>query len=203
MAITQLPVSKNPLLQDREVYHLVEIYSKTNFKHVELESVDPSLLRTPCNFHLMFTTFSERLHHIPHPLHSTWGTHILQQEGHFQAEGLPKLETDKINKSWRVSQPFQVPPCETGFHNEMVNGFSYPREILAESYEGARGAFLSETLSSMPHICVHNKGYETLKCVHFPQPYHSTLELSTHINWKLSRHFNSLTCNGKEFNASL
>ena len=85
----------------------------------------------------------------------------------------------------------------------MVNGLAYPRETLAESYEGARWAFSSETLSSTPHICVHNQGYEILKCVHFPQPYHSVLKSSTHMNWKLSRCFDPLTHNGKEFNASL
>ena len=203
MPIIQLLVSENPLLQEREAYLLAEIYSETNFEHVKLEGVDPTLLRTPDNFHMMFTTFSERLCHVPHPLHSTQGIHVLQQEGHFQAEGLPRLETDKINKSWRVAQPFQIPPCETGFHNEMINGLSYPRETLAESYKGARWAFPSKTLSSMPHICVHNQGYEILKHVHFPQPHHSVLELSTHMNWKLSRHFNALTHTGKEFNAPL
>ena len=85
----------------------------------------------------------------------------------------------------------------------MVNGLSYSRETLAESYEGAGWAFPSEILSSMPHICVHNQGYEILKCVHFPQPYHSVLESSTHMNWKLSRYFDPLTYNGKEFNAPL
>ena len=203
MPITQLLVPENPLPQEREAYLLVKIYSKTNFEHMELEGVDLSLLRVPQNFHLMFTTFLERLCHIPHPLHSMQGTHILQQEGHFQAKGLLKLETDEINKSWRVAQPFQIPPCETGFCNGMVNGLSYPRETLAESYEGAGWAFPSKTLSSMPHIHVHNKGYKILKYVHFPQPYHSTLKLSTHMNWKLSRHFNPLTHNGKEFNAPL
>ena len=85
----------------------------------------------------------------------------------------------------------------------MVNGLSYSRETLAESYEGARWAFPSETLSSTPHIHVHNQGYEILKRVHFPQPHHSVLELSTHMNWKLSRCFDPLTRNGKEFNAPL
>ena len=203
MSITQLPVPKNPLPQEREAYLLAEIYSKTNFEHMELEGVDPTLPRTLCNFHLMFTTFSERLRHIPHPLHSTRGTHILQQEGHFQAKGLLRLETNKINKSWRVAQPFQIPPCETGFHNGMVNRLSYSRETLAESYEGAGWAFPSETLSSMPHICVHNQGYKILKHVYFPQPHHSVLKSATHMNWKLSRHFDPLTCNGKEFNAPL
>ena len=131
------------------------------------------------------------------------GCYVLQQEGHFQAKGLPRLETNKINKSCRVAQPFQIPPCKTGFHNRMVNRLSYPRETLAESYEGAGWAFPSETLSSTPHICVHNQGYKILKCVHFPQPYHSVFESSTHMNWKLSRHFNPLTHNGKEFNAPL
>ena len=157
MPITQLPVSENPLPQEREAYLLVEIYSETNFKHVELEGVDPTLPRTLHNFHMMFTTFLERLCHVPHPLHSMWGTHVLQQEGHFQAEGLPRLETNEINKSWRVAQPFQIPPCETGFHNGMINGLSYPRETLAESYKGTRWAFPSETLSSTPHIRVHNQ----------------------------------------------
>ena len=203
MPITQLPVSKNPLPQEKEAYLLAEIYSEMNFEHVELEGVNPSLLRILCNFHLMFATFSERLCHVPHPLHSMQGIHILQQEGHFQAEGLSKLETNEINKSWRVAQPFQISPCEIGFHNRMVSGLSYPRETLANLYEGIRWAFLSETLSSMPHIHVHNKEYEILKCVHFPQLYHSTLELSTHMNWKLSRRFDPLTCNGKEFNAPL
>ena len=203
MPITQLPVPENPLPQEREVYLLAEIYSETNFEHVELEGVDPTLLRTPRNFHLMFATFSERLCHVPHPLHSTRGTHVLQQEGHFQADGLPRLETDEINKSWRVAQPFQIPPCETGFRNGMVNGLSYPRETLAESYEGAGWAFPSETLSSTPHIRVHNQGYEILKRVHFPQPHHHVLESSTHMNWKLSRRFDLLTHNGKEFNAPL
>ena len=170
---------------------------------MELEGVNPSLPRTPWNFHLMFTMFLERLHHIPHPLHSTRGIYVLQQEGHFQAKDLRKLETSKINKSWRVTQQFQISPCKTGFCSRMVNGLSYPRKTLAESYEDARWAFPSETLSSMPHIRVHNKGYEILKHVHFPQPYHSTLELSTHINWKLSRCFDPLNHNGKEFNASL
>ena len=203
MPITQLPVSENPLPQEREAYLLAEIYSETNFKHVKLEGIDPSLLRTPQNFHLMFTMFLERLCHVPHPLHSMQGIHILQQEGHFQAKGLLKLETDKISKSWKVAQPFQIPPCETGFHNGMVNGLSYSRKTLAELYEGARWAFLSETLSSTPHICVHNKGYEILKCVHFSQLYHSTLESFTHMNWKLFRHFDPLTHNGKEFNTPL
>ena len=203
MPITQLPVPKNPLPQEREAYLLVEIYSEMNFEHMELEGVNSSLLRTPWNLHLMFTMFLERLHHIPHPLHSTQGTHILQQEGHFQAEGLLKLETKKINKSWRVAQPFQIPPCETDFCNRMVNELSYPRETLAESYEGTGWAFLSETLSSIPHIHVHNQGHEILKCVHFSQLYCSTLESSTYINWKLSRCFDPLTCNGKEFNTSL
>ena len=99
MPITQLPVPENPFPQEREAYLLVEIYSETNFKHVELEGVDPTLPRTLHNFHMMFTTFSERLCHVPHPLHSTRGTHILQQEGHFQAEGLLRLKTNKINKS--------------------------------------------------------------------------------------------------------
>ena len=99
MPIIQLPVSENPLPQEREAYLLVEIYSEMNFKHMELEGIDPTLPRTPRNFHLMFATFSERLCHVPHPLHSMQGTHILQQEGHFQAEDLPKLETNKINKS--------------------------------------------------------------------------------------------------------
>ena len=106
MPITQLPVPKNPLPQEREVYLLVKIYNKTNFEHVEIEGVNPSLPRTLQNFHLMFTTFSERLYHVPHPFHSTWGTHVLQQKGHFQAEGLSKLETDEINRSWKVAQPF-------------------------------------------------------------------------------------------------
>ena len=128
-----------------------------NFEHMELEGVNPTLPRTPLNSHLMFTTFSERLHHVPHPLHSMQGTHVLQQEGHFQAEGLPRLETDEINKSWRVAQPFQIPPCKTGFCNRMVNGFSYSRETLAESYKGTGWAFPSETLSSTPHIRVHNQ----------------------------------------------
>ena len=57
----------------------------------------------------------------------------------------------------------------------MINGLSYPRETLAESYEGTRWAFLSETLSSMPHICVHNKEYKILKHVHFPQPLYSQI----------------------------
>ena len=138
MPITQLPVPENPLPQEREVYLLAGIYSKMNFEHKELEGVDPSLPRAPHNFHLMFATFSERLCHVPHPLHSTWETHVLQQEGHFQAECLLKLETDEINKSWRVAQSFQIPPCETGFYNRMVNGLSYPRKILSESYKGAR-----------------------------------------------------------------
>ena len=185
------------------MYLLVEIYSETNFEHVKLEGIDPTLLRTPHNFHMMFTMFSERLRHVPHPLHSMQGIHFLQQEGHFQAKGLLRLETDEINKSWRIAQPFQIPPCETGFHNGMVNGLSYSREILAESYEGARWAFPSETLSFMPHICVHNQGYEILKCVHFPQPHHSVLKSSTHMNWKLSRCFDPLIRNGKEFNAPL
>ena len=203
MPITQLPVPKNPLLQEREAYLLVEIYSETNFEHVELDGIDPTLPRTLQNFHLMFTTFSERLCHVPHSLHSMQETHIVQQEGHFQAEGLLRLETNEINKSWRVAQPFQTPSCETGFHNEMVNRLSYPRETLAESYEGTGWAFSSKTLSSTPHICVHNQGYEILKCVHFSQPYHSVLESSTHMNWKLSRCFDPLTHNGKEFNAPL
>ena len=203
MPITQLPVPKNPLPQEREAYLLAEIYSETNFEHVELEGVDPTLPRTPHNFHLMFATFSERLCHIPHPLHSTRGTHVLQQEGYFQAKGLPRLETDEISKSWRVAQPLQIPPCETSFRNGMVNGLSYPRETLAESYEGAGWAFPSETLSSMPHIRVHNQGYEILKRVHFSQPHHSILKSSTHMNWKLSRRFDPFTRNGKEFNAPL
>ena len=203
MPITQLPVFENPLPQEREVYLLAEIYSEMNFKHMKLEGVNPSLLRTLQNFHLMFATFSEKLHHIPHPLHSMQGTHVLQQEGHFQAEGLPKLETDEINKSWRVAQLFQIPPCKTNFHNGMVNGLSYPRKTLAESYEGAGWAFPSETLSSTPHICVHNQGYKILKHVHFPQLYHSTLEPSTYMNWKLLRHFDPLIHNSKEFNAPL
>ena len=137
-------------------------------------------------------------------IHSTvHEEYTLQQEGHFQAEGLPRLETDKINKSWRVAQPFQIPPCKTGFHNGTINGLSYPRETLAESYEGTGWAFSSETLSSTPHIHVHNQGYDILKHVHFPQPYHSVLESSTHMNWKLSRRFDLLTHNGKEFNAPL
>ena len=155
-----------------------------NFKHAKLEGIDPSLPRTPWNFHLMFAMFLERLCHIPHPLHNMQGTHVLQQEGHFQAKGLPKLETNEINKSWRVAQSFQIPPCKTGFCNKMVNGLSYPRETLAESYEGTGWAFPSKTLSSMPHIHVHNKGYKILKRVHFPQPYHSTLKSSTHMKWK-------------------
>ena len=85
----------------------------------------------------------------------------------------------------------------------MVNRLSYSRETLAESYEGTGWAFQSETLSSMPHMCVRNQGYKILKHVHFPQPYHSVLESSTHMNWKLFRHFDPLTCNGKEFNAPL
>ena len=203
MPITQLPVPKNPLPQEREAYLLVEIYSETNFEHMELEGIDPSLLSTLQNFHLMFATFLEKLYHVPYPFHSMQGTYVFQQEGHFQAKGLPKLETDKINKSWKVAQPFQIPPCETDFHNGMINGLFYPRETLAKSYEGAGWAFLSETLSSTPHIRVHNKGYKILKHVHFPQPYHSTLVLSTHMNWKLSRYFDPLTHNGKEFNAPL
>ena len=182
MPITQLPVLKNPLPQEREAYLLAEIYSKMNFEYMELEGIDPSLPRTPWNFHLMFTMFLERLHHVPHPLHSTQGTHVLQQEGHFQAKGLSRLETDEINKSWRVAQPFQISPCETGFCNRMVNRLSYSRESLAESYEGAGWAFPSKTLSSMPHIHVHNQGYEILKRVHFPQPYHFVFKSSTHMN---------------------
>ena len=85
----------------------------------------------------------------------------------------------------------------------MVNRLSYSKETLAESYEGASWAFPSKTLSFMPHIHVHNKEYKILKCVYFSQLYHSTLELSTYMNWKLFRHFNPLTCNGKEFNAPL
>ena len=77
MPITQLPVPENPLPQEREAYLLAEIYSETNFKHVELEGIDPTFLRTLRNFHMMFATFSERLRHVPHPLHSTQGTHIL------------------------------------------------------------------------------------------------------------------------------
>ena len=123
-----------------------------NFEHVELEGVDSTLLRTPYNFHLMFTIFLKKLYHIPHPLHRMQGTHILQQEGHFQAEDLPKLETNKINKSWRVAQLFQIPPCETGFHSRMVNGLFYPRKTLAESYGGAGWAFPSETLLQDPQM---------------------------------------------------
>ena len=81
MPINQLPVPENPLPQEREVYLLAEIYSEMNFKHVELEGVEPSLPRTLWNFHLIMR-----------------GTHVLQQ-GHFQAKGLPRLETDKITKS--------------------------------------------------------------------------------------------------------
>ena len=164
------------------MYLLVEIYSETNFEHVESEGIHPSLPRTLQNFHLMFTMFLERLHHIPHSLHSTRGTHVLQQEGHFQAEGLPRLQINEINKSWRVAQPFQISPCETGFHNGMINRLFYSRETLAKSYEGAGWAFPSKTLSSMPHIHVHNQGYEILKRVHFPQPYHFVFKSSTHMN---------------------
>ena len=170
---------------------------------MELEGINPTLLKTSCNFHMMFTMFSERLCHIPHPLHSMQETYIFQWKGHFQAKGLLKLETNKINKSWKVAQPFQISPCKTGFHNDMVNRLSYPKETLAESYKGAGWAFPFKTLASIPHIHVHNKEYEILKCVHFPLPYHSTLESSTHMNWKLSRHFDPLTHNSKEFNASL
>ena len=137
MPTTHLPVSKNSFPQKREAYLLAEIYSETNFEHVELKDVDSTLLRIPWNFHLKFIMFSEKLHHVPYPLHSMWETHILQQEGHFQANGLPRLETNKINKSWRVIQPFQIPSCETGFYNEMINGLAFPRETLADSYEGA------------------------------------------------------------------
>ena len=162
MPIIQLPISENPLPQEREVYLLVEIYSEMNFEHMELEGIDPSLPRTPCNFHLMFATFLKRLCHVPHPVHSMQGTHILQPEGHFQAEGLLKLETNEINKSWRVAQPFQIPPCETGFRNGMVNGLSYPRETLAESYEGAGWAFLSETIPFHSQI-IHSHELEAIQ----------------------------------------
>ena len=64
------------------------------------------------------------------------GTHILQQDSHFQAEGLLRLETDEIDKSWRVAQLFQIPPRETGFYNGMINRLAYPRETFVESYEG-------------------------------------------------------------------
>ena len=141
MHIIQLPVSENPLPQEREAYLLVEIYSVTNFKHMELEGVDPTFPRTPHNFHLMFTTFSKRLCHALYSLYSIWGTHVLQQEGHFQAEGLPKLETDEINKSWWVVQPFQIPPCETGFHNGMVNGLLTLKRPLLKGMKVPDGLF--------------------------------------------------------------
>ena len=77
MPITQLPVPKNPLSQEKEAYLLAKIYNEMNFEHVELEGVDPSLLRTLWNFHLMFAMFSEKLCHVPHPLHSMQETHVL------------------------------------------------------------------------------------------------------------------------------
>ena len=85
----------------------------------------------------------------------------------------------------------------------MVNRLAYSRETLVESYEGTGWAFPFKTTFSMPHICVHNKGYKILNHVYFFQLYHSSFELSMHMNWKLSQHFNPLTHNGKEFNTSL
>ena len=123
--------------REREVYLLVEMYSKMNFKHVELEDIDPTLSSTPCNSHMMWMTFSKRLQHIPHSVHSMWGTHVLQQTDHFQVNDLLKLETDEINKSWRVVQPFQIPFCKTNFCNGMVNRLAYPRKTFVESYESA------------------------------------------------------------------
>ena len=52
MPITQLPIPENPLPQEREAYLLAQIYSKINFKHMELEGINPFLLRTSWNFHL-------------------------------------------------------------------------------------------------------------------------------------------------------
>ena len=95
MPITQLPVPENPLPQEREAYFLVEIHSEMNSEHVELEGVNPILLRTLCNFHIMFTTFLERLCHAP--IHST----VCEKHTFFSKKVTFKL---KVYQNWRLTR---------------------------------------------------------------------------------------------------
>ena len=67
----------------------------------------------------------------------------------------------------------------------LTNSFMYRQETIATAYEGAGWAFPSKTTARTPNICVHNQGFEIIRCMHFPSTLvlSQLLELSLEPNW--------------------
>ena len=200
MPVLHLPIPKNQFPINKDNFTFVKVNIEESLEYMELqdmslnEELDPLVVT---NLH--FAAFKDL---VPVPdLQSQFLFQVCRPKGDdnrgleciqippvFQAGALCLLSLQEASTASRLVTPFQVQPCKTNaWYN--INSWHYQYETLAESYEGTRWAFPSETYNDHEFVCIHYQGFEII--------HHSPHLTSTHSYYCIEQSLepNWLLCN--------
>ena len=173
MPVLHLPVPKNQFLIDKDNFIFIKVNIEESLEYVELpdvplnEELDPLAMMNLCfavfkDLVPVLDLWSQYLFQAYRPKdNDNGGLEFIQVPPVFQAGALCPLSLQETSTMSHLVTSFQVQPCETNtWYN--INSWHYQYKMLAESYEGTRWAFPSETYDDHELVCVHYQGFEII-----------------------------------------